>query len=542
MLAAEAIVEKLLRQRGVEDFEKFLNPVIADLARPEELPGIAEAAEILLRGLDLRLPMVVFGDYDCDGICATAIMTSALKTLGARVESFIPRRREEGYGMSPASIERLLREHPKVKLVITVDNGINSIEQVMALKAHGIETIITDHHLPSVNVYGQTLLPSALAVVNPKVKSPSHLSELCGAAVAFFLANRLVSRARETGRYTGGSVGGPLLILAGLATVTDVMPLVGQNRILVAEALKRFQKCAPMGLIELYSRASRTGVTTMTSRDFGFLLGPRINASGRVATGDEALELLLVDDREIAREAARIVDQRNVDRKGIETRMFEEAAGALVAGASAQVVDIPGGHEGVAGIVAARLMDRVQVPVGVIAGNHGSARAPAGYNLRDALSSCSKFLSRFGGHAAAAGFSVKPGMTDEFRGAFAAACAEQARNFEAAAPKMNFDLELEAGDITLALADAIKRLEPFGEANPEPVFLMHDAVFTDVRTLGQEGRHLQLIVSGLRTVWWNHGDQVEALRARPNGRDITFTIEASDFGERHVELRLVTVS
>ena len=567
------LLAKLLELRGITDereVEEFFNPSLAALAKPEELPGVPEAVEAILAALKGRRRIVVFGDYDCDGVCATAILTSTLRTLeasvmddlpephrelalkeGTRVSTFLPKRLTEGYGMSDDSVARLLEEVPDVALVVTVDNGINSIAQVAQLTGRGVEVVVTDHHLPSVNAFGKLLLPNASAVVNPKVNAPAHLSELCGAAVAFLLANALVSTATERGMYSGEKVGGPLLVLAGLATVTDVMPVLGQNRILVAEALRRFHSWAPIGLKELYQRASRTTAPVLTTKDFGFLIGPRINAAGRVASGEESLELILTTDREIAREAARIVDGRNVERKQIEGGMVDEALKQLRPGAAAQIIDIPDGHQGVAGIVAARIMERVKVPTGVIAGGHGSARAPEGYNVRDALQACSKYLTRYGGHAAAAGFSVKDGCIEAFRDAFAAECAKQreqwlaTRQTEASAVSaggLEYDLEVAPADLTLEFAQDLARMEPFGEGNPEPKFLFRHVFFEDVRPLGQDAKHLAFTVNGFKAVWWGHGDLVEELHTTAlTARDLVFTVEISTYGGAHVELRPVEI-
>ena len=550
MLRSE-IIEELLAARGVkpEERDAFLHPSLSGLRPPEELPGIVPAADAVLSALGAGRRVVVFGDYDCDGVSATAILVKTIRALGGAdsVSAFLPDRLSEGYGMSDAAVERCLREHPDVGLVVTVDNGINSIGQIAALKERGIPVVVTDHHLP-----GATL-PDADAIVNPKVAAPAHLADLCGAGVAFFLANRLVSEARRRGLYSGPNIAGPLLVLAGLATVTDIMPLLGQNRIIVSEALSRFRSLAPTGLKELYLRAARSGAERMTSRDFGFMLGPRINAAGRLKSGMEALELVLSDDREIARELARIIDDYNRDRKAIEQKMTDEAMEKIAPGAPAQVIDLPDGHPGVAGIVAARVMERMErkTPVCVIAGGHGSARSPDGLNIRDAFVACSAYLDKYGGHAAACGFSVKEGMTDAFRSALCEYCG--ALDFvpsasDDAAP----EIWIEPGDVTVELAEAITELEPFGEGNREPVLGLRDVLLSDIKPLGSEGQHLSVSVCGmspggritsrLRAVWWKRGDLVESLRASSAvPHSVSFNLVASDYGERHPELRLVGV-
>ena len=534
------ILETILLRRGVAaaDIASFLYPSLEDLAKPEELPGIVEAADAVLGAVAANRLVVVFGDYDCDGVCATAIVVKALEAVGARVQAFLPERLGEGYGMSDASVSRMLEEHPGVGLVVTVDNGINSVGQIAALKERGISVVVTDHHLPGDE------LPPADALVDPKVAAPPHLESLCGAGVAFLLANRLVAEAKRRGMYSGPNVGGPLLVLAGLATVTDIMPLVGQNRIIVSEALKRFGAWAPLGLKELYFRAARSGCDRLTSRDFGFLLGPRINAAGRLASGMDALDLILETNRERAREYALRIDLNNTERKSIEIKMTDEAMGKVVVGAPAQVIDLPDGHPGVAGIVAARVLERLggTVPVCVLASGHGSARAPDGINIRDAFVACADLLDTFGGHAAAGGFSVKPGRVEEFRTRLCEYC--RALKAEIVCHGNEPELWIEPGDVTLELAESLQLMEPFGECNEEPVFGLKGVSFSDVRPLGSDGRHLavQLRGSGLRAVWWAHGDRVEELRASGFAtHDIAFTIAISEYGERHAELRLVSM-
>ena len=538
------ILAGILESRGIvgAELEEFLHPTVDRLAKPEELPGIEKAAEVILDSVLYRRKIVVFGDYDCDGVCATAIVSRTLRALGGDVSEFIPDRLTEGYGMSEASIARMLRNNPGVGLVVTVDNGINSVEQVTNLKRKWCSVVVTDHHLPGDE------LPDANAIVDPKVSAPPHLENLCGAGVAFLLANKVVSEAKRRGSYKGGSIGGPLLVLAGLATITDIMPLVGQNRILVSEALRRFPTCAPLGLKELYARAARSGYGELTSRDFGFMLGPRINAAGRIATAVQALELLTSDDREIVRELARMVDGYNMERKAIEQKMLDEAMAQVVPGAPAQVIDLPNGHPGVAGIVAARVMEKLgeTVPVCVQAGNHGSARAPDGINVREAFVACAETLERYGGHAAAGGFSVREGRMDDFRRMLCDYCASLRANATSAAGTDGSepDVWLEPEDITMGLAEDLRLLEPFGEGNREPTFGLKGVLFADVKPLGAEGKHLSITLrkSGLRIIQWNRGDLVEKLRAESaNPHDVVFTLAISDYGDRHVELRLVNV-
>ena len=535
------ILENILLRRGISAgaIEAYLNPSLSDIPPPETLPGVAEAANAILSAVAGRRRIVVFGDYDCDGVCAASILTMAIQAVGGEMSPFIPERLSEGYGMSDAAVARMLKEHPGTGMVVTVDNGINSVRQIAELKEKGVSVVVTDHHLPGDE------LPPADALVDPKVAAPDCFQNLCGAGVAYLLSSRLVGEARNRGMYSGPSVGGPMLVLAGLATVTDIMPLAGPNRILVAEALRHFGAWAPLGLKELYLRAARSGSDRLTARDFGFLLGPRINAAGRLASGMDAFDLITETNSERVREYARRIDLNNTERKSIEVRMTEEAMKKVVPGAPAQVIDLPNGHPGVSGIVAARILERLgsEVPVCVIASGHGSARSPEWINIRDAFVACSDTLVTYGGHAAAGGFTVKEGMVDAFRSALCSYCAKLDAFVAKPAPDEP-EMVLSADDITLELADVLVAMEPFGEGNEEPVFGLKGATLSDVRLLGSDGRHLSMFVRpcNLRAVWWGHGSQVEEIRAAGDSpHDISFRLSVSNYGERHVELKIVSV-
>lgn len=539
------LLARLLASRGVtaDGREAFFDPSLARLARPEALPGISEAVRVVLPFLRARRPIVVFGDYDADGVCAAAILVTALRRLGGVAEAFIPRRFGEGYGMTPASLERLLEEHPGVALVVTVDNGISSPREVAALRARGVAVVVTDHHLPG------DARPEADALVNPRVAAAPGCEDLCGAGVAFFLASALAKAATDEGLYAGPKFGGGLLVLAGLATVADLMPVRRQNRILVAQSLALFGRCAPLGLRELRLRAARSA-NALSARDYGFLLAPRINAAGRMETARTAYDLLMCEDREAARKLAVKVEDFNGARRGLEAEMFRAACEQAEEGAEAVVVcgdagpEGGGWHLGVAGIVASRLLERYRVPAAVVVGETGSARAPDGYNVHDALAAASAHLVRFGGHAAAGGFTIRPGAFAAFRAAFAAACAAQRARAPDAEARV-FDGWVEPGDLTLDLHAALRRLEPFGEGNPEPVFGLRAVRLKTVGVVGTGGHHLSLAFVNRdvpRAVWWGHGEEAETLRAhaaRPC--DVLFTLTASDFGTDlpHPELRIV---
>jgi single-stranded-DNA-specific exonuclease len=359
-----------------------------------------------------------------------------------------------------------------------------------------------------------------------------------------------VLRAIETGLYSGEKIGAPLLVLAGLATVVDIVPLLGQNRILVANALKSF-RFAPIGLHELLLRAQRRPVE-LTTRDFGFLLGPRINAAGRMASAQEAFDLLMEVNRESARQYAFRVDTRNAERKTVENRMAIKALLQInEESPEAVVVNDKGDdscwHSGVCGIVASRIVEKYGVPVAVAVDGHGSVRAPEGYDVYAALTECAHLLERFGGHKAAGGFTVRDGKFADFSSAFKAVCTKQrlkAVDIREKSGILEPEIWVTPSDLTMALHESISKIGPFGEGNPEPILGLKDIMFSDIRLMGDNGKHAAFLFADRRiprAIWWNHGIEAEILRAHSSSRfDITFTIDVSDWGgeEPHLELRI----
>ena len=535
------IVERILQLRGIpaEQWAAFFDPSLRRLASATLLPGVPEAVAVIRPFVESKRKIVVFGDYDCDGVCACAILVTALRAFGATAEAFIPDRFTEGYGMTDASLNRLLSEHPDVALVITVDNGVSAAREVSILRERGIAVVVTDHHTPGVDI------PVADALVNPRVASCPGCENLCGAGVAFFLASALAQALPPAAEKFGMRI----LVLAGLATVVDIMPVVGQNRILVAQSLAAFMRHAPKGLVELRTRAARNA-GDLRAWDYGFLLGPRVNAAGRMASARLAYDLLMAAEPETLRALAMQIDNLNAERKTIELRMADEVRVGVRSGSAAVVArgTAEAWHPGVAGIVAARVMESVGVPVAVAVGDHGSVRAPDGYNVHAALTAASAALTRFGGHAAAGGFSVKEGMFDEFIRLFTDACAAQyAANTETIqkARQREPDVWIEPADLTLEFFSQLRRLEPFGEGNEEPVFGLRAVRFRDCRPMGADGRHASFSFVNRdvpRAVWWGHGADVETLRAHAAPHDIVFTLVSSDFGgDEHLELRLLDV-
>lgn len=557
-LALPLPIAHLLCARNLADptaAQRFLNPDLkAHLGDPLSFPGAAAAARLLRRTIQERRPITVFGDYDADGITATAIMVTTIQHLGGQAAAFLPRRASEGYGLTPTALQRCLKQHP-TELLITVDCGTNSPTEVDQLRAHGIQTIILDHHTPT------GPLPAA-TIVNPKIGATPGAEHLCGAGVAFKVAHALINLGRQEGWLpNSGSLARHLLALVGLATVADVVPLIDENRVLVSAALKSWHHCAGTGLQALLQRAAPGSITQPTAHTLGYLLGPRINAAGRMADALLAYQLLVTPDPDHARELAARLEGFNGARHGIEKQMMQAALkqcdtaapttlGAIVAGGpqSAPHGGI-GWHAGVIGIVAARLCDTTGLPAAVVAldaqqGGRGSARAGGNYNVLDAITHASAALDGFGGHAGAAGFNLKPGALPLFRHLFNEACAAQA-TAGAVGRLLTIDGTLSAQHLTPTFYTALQRLSPFGCANPVPRWLIPNLHLAQARAIGTDGSHLTCTFQEghhtlPRSLWFGHGHKLEALRHHTGTLDIVCELRENHFrGQTSLELLLI---
>lgn len=558
-------VARVLASRGVttpEEAAAFLSPELkTHLGHPFEFPGARAAAERLWAAVRAGREIVVFGDFDADGVAAAAVLATALRHIGGTVEVFLPVREPEGYGLTFAALERCLRERGRAPgVLVTVDCGIGSVAEVAHLRALGIEVILTDHHEPG------AALPQAEVIVNPRLGSSKGAENLCGAGVAFKVAHALVEVGKAEGWYQGSGLCGELLAPVGLATVTDVVPLTGENRLFVSSALKHWGRFAGEGLRALLSRAAAQTVDTPDAYTFGFILGPRINAAGRMDSAMVAYELLTTKDRDRAAELAAKLEGFNGKRKGVEERIIAAArrqcgldaaegrfeAAAVVVGSDGQHAGEAGWHPGVIGIVAARLSDAAGRPAAVVAfdadgAGRGSVRAGEGYHALDALAAAGETLAGFGGHARAAGFHVKPGAFEQFKQLFCEACATQAVA-GGAGRKLTVDGWLEAEQVALDLFREQQRLAPFGMGNPAPRWGLRGVTVERAQPVGSSGEHLQLTFklkrgASVRGVWFRHGGVTEAVRAAGGRFDVVFELVQSDFGgETSAELRVVDMA
>ena len=541
---------------------RFLNPdLVTGLGNPFDFPNIPEATDRIWSAIQAKRPIIVYGDFDVDGVVATATLVTALQRLGAVATPFLPRRDSEGYGLTMKGLKRCLEGQAADSacvppLLITVDCGMTAVAEVAWLNQRGIEVIITDHHEP-----GPTL-PPASVVVNPRVAHAPGAEALCGAGVAFKLVHALVEKGRAEGWYTGAPMGGDLLPAVGLATVADVVPLTGENRTLVASAIRNWRR-AGVGLTALYSRVAQQGREEVSAFTFAFLLGPRINAAGRMGSAMTAYELLRTADKDRAAQLAAELNALNAERLGVEKRMMtaarlqcglEGTSGTLVSGAVIAAGPISDGwHPGVIGIVAARLSEMTGRPAAVIALDdeemgRGSIRAGDGYHAVDALQAVQDLLHGFGGHARAAGLTLRKGCLEAFRKRFDVACDGQVKALPEAQSALTCDGWLTAEELSVPFYVSQQRLAPFGEGNPVPRWGVRNVLLETVSAMGHEKEHLQVTVrlpdgNSIRGVWFRRGQLAEKLKTNPGPCDLLFELKQNTFGgNEHVELRMIALA
>jgi single-stranded-DNA-specific exonuclease len=451
---------------------------------PFLLGDMATAVERIRAAIAEGRRICVHGDYDADGICATVLAVLVLRELGAEVEWHLPSRFDEGYGVSSATVERLADEG--CGLVLTVDCGITAVAEVAAARARGLEVIVTDHHRP-----GPELPECPIVATRP---STYPFPDLCGTGVVFKLGQALLGPDAPALRRH--------LDLVALATIADVVPLVGENRSVAIAGLRALARTRKPGLQTLM-RVARVDPAAVDAGAVGFRLAPRINAAGRLGHPGAALELLLTEDREDARRLADRLEELNRDRQAVEDRILRAAVAQVDEWPEAKrrrrayVLWGQDWHEGVIGIVASRLVERYHRPVVLIAGTEGlwkgSGRSISAFDLHAALGACSRHLERFGGHRAAAGLSILPERVEAFADAFAAA-AESSLAPEELVPTTMVDAVLPRGTtLTLELCQELRRLAPFGLGNPDVTLLAPACEVVEPATVG-DGKHLRFRV------------------------------------------------
>jgi single-stranded-DNA-specific exonuclease len=549
-----SLVAALLVARGVtqpDAVKAFLSGGLTDLRDPETLPGVPEAADRILAAVKAGRQIVVYGDYDADGMTATAILVGCLEALDANPRWYVPNRFEEGYGLNAEALEKLAAEG--ASLVVTVDCGIASVAEAARARDLGLELIVTDHHS-----FADTL-PEAHVLVHPRLPGTAYpFGELCGAGVAFKLAWAIATRASGSKQVTPRlremllrGIG-----LATLGTVADVVPLLDENRIIVRRGLECLRTRGGPGLAKLLELASLHEKRTLESEDVAFRLAPRLNAAGRFGEAAKGIELLTTADAARAESLASYVHELNTRRETEERSILLAATKQALEqfdpeADAALVLADRGWNAGVVGIVAGRLAERFHRPVVVIAqGAHeglvasGSVRSVPGFDVHAALMPCRGLLVTCGGHAAAAGLRVEEGRIDEFREAFAAEVASR-MPAELRRAQLALDGETTLAGLSLHAVEQIEQLAPFGQGNRRPVLCASRVALAEPpRAIGGGGRHLsmRLVQHGtkIRGVAFGGAEWLPHLPPPGQPFHVAFKPKINEFqGRRTAELELV---
>jgi len=542
------LVVQLLYNRRVSSpdaVEAFLDTRLIR-SNPFLLKGMDKATTRLRQAIRADEAIAVYGDYDADGVTATALLVSTLTTLGAQVVPYIPSRKDEGYGLNNDALEKLARQG--VKVVVTVDCGIRAVEQVAFAHSLGLDMIITDHHIPSPDD-----LPPAIAVIDPKREDdPYPYKHLAGVGLAFRLAQALlraeskvrISKSDEFAQEEG------LLDLVALGTVADLAPLGGENRIIVRHGLEKlnqdWQALRP-GIAAML-REARLHPGQVDADTIGFVLGPRLNAAGRMGDAMDAYDLLMASSSEEAADLAQQLGNQNRQRTNLTAAMVEHARNQVAEFSDdlIYVLASPTYRAGIAGLVASRIKDEFYRPTLVIGmekgQSKGSARSIKAFHITEALEQCRDLLVRYGGHAAAAGCTVRNDSIDALRSRLRDIARGQLKPSDLI-PSVQVDMVLPFARVNWETLSLTKQLEPCGMGNPHPTFASYDVQVRHCRTVGRETggtRHLQLALSDGKAVW----DAI-AFRTRwlpeevPPRIDVVYTLAASTWnGRKRLQLRV----
>lgn len=489
-LGVSPLVARVLVARGhadPADARAFLNPSLArDWADPLAIPGMTEAADRVERAIKNGETIAVFGDFDVDGMTSTCLLTLALRRLGASAHPFIPHRFGEGYGLSREALDRVFAACSP-QLVVTVDNGIASAREVGWLTEQGVDVVVTDHHEPA------DLVPTGVPVTDPKLEEDCPSRDLAGAGVALKLVCELGRRLGASGLWRD------YIDVAALGTLSDMMPLTGENRALVSEGIARMRVATRPGLVALAATAG-CDLATTSADDLPFSIIPRLNAAGRMGSTDVALELLLTDDPAEAAELAGRLEAVNTERREVEAALAEAAiaeAERSYDGGRAVVVGGEGWHEGVKGIVASRLVNRFHVPsiVFSITGDiaRGSGRSVGSVDLFHAVEQCSDMLVRFGGHAGAVGVTCEAACLGEFRERLGAVLAELPEEEFEDTGEVTAVVTLD--ELTVETIGELERLQPFGQCNRRPMLAVRGVTARNRARVGADGAHLRFVAT-----------------------------------------------
>jgi single-stranded-DNA-specific exonuclease len=548
------LVARLLALRGISsapEAGRFLSPTLDQLHSPYLMHGMKEAVERLCSAIANQEQILIYGDYDVDGTTAVVILKTAIELCGGGADFHVPHRIKEGYGIKDDVIERAAAGG--VKLVISVDTGIRAFQAAETARRVGVDLIVTDHHLPEANEG----VPNALAVLNPNQQGCSYpCKELCGAGVAFKIAQALFARFKEP--VEQAKLIPSFLKMVAIATIADAVPLVGENRIITRLGLEGLRRPVNGGLKALMevSGLAETG-RALTAGDVGFRLGPRINAAGRMDVARDVIELFTCKDQERCRKIAEKLNLLNTERQNEEARIVSEIESRLLedpelAKKFCVVFDGDGWHRGVVGIVASRVVEKTGRPALVIAKEgeeaHGSGRSISALHLLEALESCHGLFTRFGGHAHAVGFSLPVAHVPELKQRLDEFVRSRL-SAEDLEPELDIDAQILLSEVTPKLLEALRQLEPFGQGNPQPVFSSTDVSLLLPPKIVKE-KHVKFRVNqrhpdrkpsyNYEAVGWRMAGLLNGQALQPGDKlDLAFTVsvnEHPDFGGLELNL------
>jgi single-stranded-DNA-specific exonuclease len=532
ILNLHPVISRLLVNRGVTTPESALLHLeggLDSLHDPFTMAGLREAVDRIIPARASGEKIVIYGDYDADGVTATALMLSFLRQTGFNVGYYIPERLTEGYGLNTAALDSI--KAGGAGLVITVDNGVNAVDAVARASALGLDVIVTDHHKPG------DILPSAIAVLNPNRRDcPYPCKGLAGVGVAFKLVTALRNELHKRGAPKEGlPVLRRLLDLVVVGSIGDCAPLMGENRLLARHGLMELSATQRVGLMALKKKGGVNG-GAVSSREVAFALVPRLNAVGRLGKADVGLELLLAGDIREGERLATALDDENKRRQDLQASTLAEAMRVVESildpsNDRAIVVGSERWSPGVAGLVASKLVEKFGLPSAVVCFEgdfgKGSARSAPAFDITEALGKVTAGLVKFGGHKMAAGFTIRRGEFEAFRESLMAVIAQTLKP-EDARPKIMIDMETEPGLVNKDLLARIKVLEPFGEGNPSPVFMSRGVSFASSTVVGKDRNHTRLALpDGTRVMGFHMADRLGAADTGSGVFDIVYTAEIS---------------
>ena len=519
------LLSTLLTNRGIieeAEITKFLNPKRSDFYDPFGMPDMEKAAERILKAIKDKEQIIIYGDYDVDGITSVTVLKSFLEERGIQVNVYIPNRLNEGYGLNKTAVEEIVKQGNK--LMITVDCGITAVDEVEYAKTFGIETIVTDHHEPAEE------LPKAIAVVDAKRKDNKYeCRNLAGVGVVFKLIQALsIKLGLDQKEYL------KYLDIVCVGTISDIVPLTDENRVIVKLGLKLVEQTKNLGLKEILQSC---GYSKINSTTISFGVAPRINACGRMGHQEEALNLLLSKDGNEVKELTQKINEYNKTRQEIEKNIYNEAVEQIEKeGLDTQntiVVSGKGWHHGVIGIVSSKITELYFKPSILLCEEDGeckgSGRSIPGFDLHEALMECNDTIDKFGGHAMAVGINIKKEKVEEFKEEFEKIAKE--KEVDKIIPILNLDAEIKLDDVNKEMVDSLKELEPFGEDNKMPIFAFRNLKIDSIRSLS-DGKHLRLSVKDnkniINAIGFNMGTLVDTYRIGDRV-DIAGNLEINSF-------------